>query len=75
LATFRALAKGDLDANAALASAVGWPPPPEVADAAPATALRTRGAVLREGAALPRLSETGTVNAGSALQIAAGLRL
>jgi hypothetical protein len=39
LATFRVLAKGDLDADAALASAVGSPAA-EVADAAPATAPR-----------------------------------
>ena len=42
LATFRVLAKGDLDADAALASAVGRPRR-RVADAAPATALRPEG--------------------------------
>ena len=56
MATFRALAKGDLGADAALASAGGLPAAAGVADAAPATVLKSRGAVLREGAALPRLS-------------------
>jgi hypothetical protein len=43
LATFRVLAEGDLDADAALAFAVGSPAAAEVADAAPATALRAEG--------------------------------
>ena len=38
----------------------------EVADAAPAAALRPKGAVLREAAALPRLSETSRVTASCA---------
>jgi hypothetical protein len=42
-ATFRVLAKGDLDADAALAFAVGSPAAAEVADAAPATGIRAEG--------------------------------
>ncbi len=43
MATFRALAKGDLGADAALASAGGLPAAAGVADAAPATVLRAEG--------------------------------
>ena len=42
-ATFRVLAKDDLDVDAALASAVGCLPTDEVAAAAPATALSPEG--------------------------------
>jgi hypothetical protein len=41
----------------------------EVADAAPTTALRTRAVVLREGAALPRLSESSDVVAVRLIEI------
>ena len=42
-ATFRVLAKDDLDVDAALASALGCLPTDEVAAAAPATALSPEG--------------------------------
>ena len=64
LATFRVLAKGDLDADAVLASAVGCAPPPRSLTP-PRRPLSTRGVVLREGAALPRLSASGTVEGGA----------
>ena len=55
MATFRALAKGDLGADAGLASAGGLPAAAGVADAARRPFSEQR-AVLGEGAALPRLS-------------------
>jgi hypothetical protein len=59
-ATFRVLAKGDLDADAALASAVGCPPPPSSLTPLRRPLSFQRG-VLREGAALPTLSDSGRV--------------
>jgi hypothetical protein len=43
----------------------GLPAAAEVAHAAPGDRSQTRGVVLREGAALPRLSDTGSQTAGS----------
>lgn len=57
-ATFRILAVGDPDVDAALASAVGCSPPPRSLTP-PRPPLSDRGAVLREAAALPRLSGRG----------------
>jgi hypothetical protein len=59
-ATFRVLADGDPNVDAALASRGGLLAAAEVADAAPATALRPKGAMLRAAAALPRLSGRGS---------------
>ncbi|MGA8333625.1 MAG: hypothetical protein WB761_02690, partial [Solirubrobacteraceae bacterium] len=53
LATFRVLAKGDVEADAALASEVGCPPALRSLTPAPGERSQSRGAV---GAALPRLS-------------------
>jgi hypothetical protein len=55
LETFRVLAKGDLDADSALASAMGCPPPPRSLTPLLRPLSNQRG-LLREGAALPRLS-------------------
>ena len=59
MATFHVLAKRDLDADAALAPAVGCPPSPTSLAPLrrPVSAQRV---VLREGPALPRLSGRGS---------------
>lgn len=59
LPTFRVLAKDDVEADAALASEVGCPP---ALTPAPGERSQSRGAV---GAALPRLSDTGTAPRGA----------
>ena len=56
MATFRVLAKGDVEADAALASEVGCPPALRSLTPAPGERSQSRGAV---GAALPRLSDCG----------------
>ena len=73
-ATFRVLAKGDLDAHAALASAVGCAPPPRSLTP-PRRPLSNQGVVLHEGAALPRLADSGSETAaGDVNVVVASLR-
>jgi len=63
LARFRVLARKTLALTRRFRG--GGPAAAEVADAAPATSLRPEGAVLREGAALPRLSGRDSALVGS----------